>query len=108
MSWVKAAPLSRLAEKPAVIKHPPRQISVFKVDDRVFAIDNRCPHEGYPLAAGTVDADCVLTCNWHNWKFRLEDGQCLLHVSNRHTYVVHVLHNARFTPYFRSLYNSDW
>ena len=78
MSWVKAAPLSRLAEKPAVIKHPPRQISVFKVDDRVFAIDNRCPHEGYPLAAGTVDADCVLTCNWHNWKFRLEDGQCLV------------------------------
>ncbi len=38
--------------RPAVFKHPPRQISVFKVDGRVFAIDNRCPHEGYPLAEG--------------------------------------------------------
>ena len=78
MSWVKTVPLAILDGRPAVFKHPPRQISVFKVDGRVFAIDNRCPHEGYPLAEGTVDGDCVVTCNWHNWKFRLEDGDCLM------------------------------
>jgi nitrite reductase/ring-hydroxylating ferredoxin subunit len=39
----------------------------------------RCPHEGYPLAAGQVSpGDCVLTCNWHNWKFRLDTGECLI------------------------------
>ena len=78
MNWVKTVSTSKLDHSPAVFKHPPRQISVFKVGDRVFAIDNRCPHEGYPLAEGTVDGNCVVTCNWHNWKFRLEDGQCLM------------------------------
>jgi nitrite reductase/ring-hydroxylating ferredoxin subunit len=61
-----------------VFKRPPRQVALFLVGERVFAVDNRCPHEGYPLAEGKVDSACVLTCNWHNWKFRLEDGECLL------------------------------
>ncbi len=78
MSWVKAASIKSLAEKPQVLNHPPRQIAVFKVDGSVYAIDNRCPHEGYPLAVGSVGEDCLLTCNWHNWKFRLADGECVL------------------------------
>jgi nitrite reductase/ring-hydroxylating ferredoxin subunit len=78
MTWVKAASLTELDSKPKVIKRPPRQICVFKVGPRVFAIDNRCPHEGYPLSDGSVNDSCVLTCNWHNWKFRLEDGECVL------------------------------
>jgi len=86
MSWVKAATLDALREKPLVFKHSPLQIAVFKFDGRVFAIDNRCPHEGYPLAVGTVTPDCVLTCNWHNWKFRLEDGVCLLGNDDVRTY----------------------
>ena len=77
MAWVKAASLDALHSNPVVFNHPPRQISLFKIDDRVYAIDNRCPHEGYPLAVGSVE-DGVVTCNWHNWKFRLRDGECLL------------------------------
>lgn len=78
MAWIKAASLKDLQEKPQVFKHPPRQVALFKVNGRVFAIDNRCPHEGYPLAVGSVSSDCVLTCNWHNWKFKLEDGACIV------------------------------
>ncbi len=78
MTWEKTIPLSDLSERPRVFKRPPRQIALFQVGERVFACDNRCPHEGYPLAEGKVEGDCVLTCNWHNWKFRLEDGECLL------------------------------
>ena len=77
MPWVKAASIESLAQKPRVLNHPPRQIAVFKVDGNVYAIDNRCPHEGYPLAVGSVGEDCLLTCNWHNWKFRLTDGKCV-------------------------------
>jgi hypothetical protein len=36
----------------------------------VHAFDDKCPHQGYPLSQGTV-AGCVLTCQWHNWKFDL-------------------------------------
>jgi hypothetical protein len=42
------------------------------------------------LAEGTVDGECVLTCNWHNWKFRLDDGECLLGGDHVRTYAVQV------------------
>jgi hypothetical protein len=44
----------------------------------VFACVNRCPHEGYPLSEGTLTEGCVLTCNWHNWKFDLASGDTLV------------------------------
>ena len=44
---------------------------------RVFALDNRCPHEGYPLATGTLRGE-ALTCCWHNWKFDVGSGRCTL------------------------------
>jgi nitrite reductase/ring-hydroxylating ferredoxin subunit len=78
MTWAKTVAVSELADRPRVFKRPPLQIALFLVGEQVFAVDNRCPHEGYPLAEGKVDGACVLTCNWHNWKFRLEDGECVL------------------------------
>jgi nitrite reductase/ring-hydroxylating ferredoxin subunit len=78
MTWEKTIAVSELTVRPRVFKRPLRQVALFLVGERVFAVDNRCPHEGYPLAEGKVDDACVLTCNWHNWKFRLEDGECLL------------------------------
>jgi nitrite reductase/ring-hydroxylating ferredoxin subunit len=54
-----------------------RQIAVFKTPLGLYACNNRCPHEGYPLLEGTTDGGCVLTCNWHNWKFDLESGETL-------------------------------
>ena len=53
------------------------RLAVFRLDDgQLFAVDDACPHEGYPLSRGTVK-DCVVTCPWHNFKFRLDDGFCL-------------------------------
>lgn len=40
---------------------------------RVYAIDNRCPHMGFPLERGTVE-DGILTCHWHHARFDLESG----------------------------------
>lgn len=90
MAWIKAASFDALREKPLVFKHPPRQIALFQVDGRAFAIDNRCPHEGYPLAMGSISGDCVLTCNWHNWKFQLEDGKCVMGGDNVRSYPTRV------------------
>jgi nitrite reductase/ring-hydroxylating ferredoxin subunit len=78
MGWEKAASLADLQRGPVLHKSPPRQIAVFLVDGVPYAVDNRCPHEGYPLTEGSVDGENVLTCNWHNWRFRLSDGACLL------------------------------
>ena len=42
-------------------------------EERVYAIDNRCPHMGFPLDRGTV-RDGILTCHWHHARFDLASG----------------------------------
>jgi nitrite reductase/ring-hydroxylating ferredoxin subunit len=51
-------------------------IAVFYTDGRVYAVDNRCPHMGFPLSRGTV-CDGILTCHWHHARFDLESGGTL-------------------------------
>jgi nitrite reductase/ring-hydroxylating ferredoxin subunit len=90
MTWEKTLPVAELAGRPRVFKRSRLQVALFLVGERVFAVDNRCPHEGYPLAEGKVDGACVLTCNWHNWKFRLHDGECVLGGDHVRAYPVKV------------------
>src|SRR6188508_2723059 len=40
---------------------------------RVFALDNRCPHLGFPLHRGSVE-NGILTCHWHHARFDLATG----------------------------------
>lgn len=77
--WTRSIPVDALpAMGVQVFKSPGAQIAIFRVEDgAIYAVDNRCPHEGYPLAQGAV-TDCVLTCNWHNYKFDLRDGACVM------------------------------
>ena len=73
--WVRAVDLDALqARGRAVFRKDGRQIAVFSTPNGPLACNNRCPHEGFPLLEGTLDGDCVLTCNWHNWKFDLRTG----------------------------------
>jgi nitrite reductase/ring-hydroxylating ferredoxin subunit len=71
-----------------VLRRDGKQVLLIARDDRVFAIANRCPHEGYPLSEGTEGPGCVLTCNWHNWKFDLESGAALVGRDPVRTYPV--------------------
>jgi len=65
-----------------------KQIALFDTKNGVKACDNRCPHEGYPLSEGNLSTDCVLTCNWHNWKFDVETGENLFGGDRLRTYPV--------------------
>jgi len=49
------------------------ELALFRVDGRVYALDNACLHVGGPLAEGFVE-DGVVTCPWHEWRYRLVDG----------------------------------
>ncbi len=64
-----------------------KRIALFRTGAGVYAADNRCPHQGYALKDGDIRGD-VLTCAWHNWKFRLTDGTCLFGGENIRTYPV--------------------
>lgn len=48
-------------------------IALFLSDGRVYAVDNRCPHMGFPLDRGSVQ-DGILTCHWHHARFDLASG----------------------------------
>ncbi len=78
--WQDAAALADLRRRGAmVVKLGQRQIALFATaGGGLHACNNRCPHEGYPLAEGHLDEHGVLTCQWHNWKFKLCSGANLL------------------------------
>jgi nitrite reductase/ring-hydroxylating ferredoxin subunit len=56
-----------------VAKGADRPLAVFRDGDAVRAVDNRCPHLGFPLHQGTI-RDGVLTCHWHHARFDLCSG----------------------------------
>src|SRR5215210_1690215 len=50
-----------------------RSLALLFHGGKVYAVDNRCPHMGFPLHRGTVQ-DGILTCHWHHARFDLESG----------------------------------
>ncbi|SMF97036.1 nitrite reductase (NADH) small subunit [Methylomagnum ishizawai] len=52
-------------------------IAVFRtVDDRFFAVRDRCPHKGGPLSQGIVHGGRV-ACPLHNWVIDLATGEAV-------------------------------
>jgi nitrite reductase/ring-hydroxylating ferredoxin subunit len=51
-------------------------VCVFWCDGQAYAVDDRCPHMGFPLHRGTVE-NGLLTCHWHHARFDLESGGTL-------------------------------
>ena len=87
--WVRACGTDELeAGAGRVFRHAGLQIALFRRDGgELHAIDNHCPHEGYPLVQGYVK-DCLLTCAWHNFKFDLRDGRCVIGTEDVRTWPV--------------------
>jgi nitrite reductase/ring-hydroxylating ferredoxin subunit len=65
-----------------------REIGVFRVGDELYAIRNRCPHQGAPLCTGRIAHRVVssaagrvervpgnlLVCPWHGWRYDMSTG----------------------------------
>ena len=75
MSWVDAGPVAAIPPRGArVLRIGERDIALFRTsDDRVYALRDRCPHEGGPLSQGIVHGQCV-TCPLHDWVIDLSTG----------------------------------
>ena len=75
-TWVEVGPLSDIPPQGArVVKTPSGCIAVFRTaTDKVFALNDRCPHKGGPLSEGIVHGDRV-TCPLHNWVFDMNSGE---------------------------------
>jgi nitrite reductase/ring-hydroxylating ferredoxin subunit len=71
---VRAGSLAEVRESGRLVVHlDGHTVCLFADDDKVYAVDNRCPHMGFPLHRGTV-CDGILTCHWHHARFDLSTG----------------------------------
>ena len=71
---IRAGTLDQLKQRGCVVvTGGGHAIAVFHHDGQVFAVDNRCPHMGFPLDRGSV-SDGILTCHWHHARFDLSSG----------------------------------
>jgi nitrite reductase/ring-hydroxylating ferredoxin subunit len=50
-----------------------RQYALINVGGTLHALDNNCPHNGGPLARGTL-CGVELTCPWHGWRWDVSSG----------------------------------
>ncbi|MDE3028186.1 MAG: nitrite reductase small subunit NirD [Paracoccaceae bacterium] len=76
MSWIDIGALDDIPWRGArVVKTAHGCVAVFRTqDDRVFALEDLCPHQGGQLSEGLVHGGRV-TCPLHNWVFDLQTGQ---------------------------------
>jgi nitrite reductase/ring-hydroxylating ferredoxin subunit len=56
-----------------LVRSQKHTIALFYSDNQVYAIDNRCPHMGFPLQGSTCK-DGIVTCPWHYARFDLASG----------------------------------
>ena len=71
---IKAGTLEQLKQRGCmVVTGGGHAIAVFHHEGQVYAVDNRCPHMGFPLDRGSV-SDGILTCHWHHARFDLSSG----------------------------------
>jgi nitrite reductase/ring-hydroxylating ferredoxin subunit len=82
-----------LAEVPPggrkIVEIAGRSVGVFNLDGEIFALRNRCPHQGGPLCTGRLSGFLqaavpgeynysrkgeVLRCPWHGWEFDVRTG----------------------------------
>ena len=71
---VRATSLAELRASGRLVVHVDgHTLCLFADGDEVYAVDNRCPHMGFPLHRGTL-CDGILTCHWHHARFDLSTG----------------------------------
>ena len=72
--FVRAGTFEELRAKGRLVVHGRhRPVPLVHEGGQVFALDNRCPHMGFPLDRGSLD-DGILTCHWHHARFELASG----------------------------------
>lgn len=78
MTWHEVGCVTDIPRRGArCVSTPGGRIAIFRTaDDKMFAMDDRCPHKGGPLSQGIVHGAAV-TCPLHNWVISLESGRAL-------------------------------
>jgi nitrite reductase (NADH) small subunit len=96
-----------------------REIGIFNIDEKLYALPNICPHQIGPLCMGEVSGTLIankegqwqpewkfdgqiISCAWHGLEFHIPTGQCIALPQVRlRTYEVWVEDNIVFMSFRR-------
>jgi nitrite reductase/ring-hydroxylating ferredoxin subunit len=72
--FFRAASLAELQKRRMMtVRGEDRPLLLCLHEGKAFALDNRCPHMGFPLNKGSIQ-EGILTCHWHHGRFDLRSG----------------------------------
>lgn len=81
MKWVKVfedieAAKDRIQEHRSVlVTVGTRKVCLSRFNDQFYAISDECPHNSESLSKGKINHLGEVICPWHNYRFRIIDGQ---------------------------------
>ncbi|MHA7837684.1 MAG: Rieske (2Fe-2S) protein [bacterium] len=74
MAFVEAARIEEIpAESGLRVQIGEIAIGLYRVDGEIYAMEDACPHAGFPLSAGRLEG-CVIVCEAHGWPFDVRTG----------------------------------
>jgi nitrite reductase/ring-hydroxylating ferredoxin subunit len=72
--FVEVAPLDQVPPGTgSIFTAADKNVAVFNVDGKIYAIADTCPHAGGSLGTGRLD-DTIVTCPKHGMKFDVTNG----------------------------------
>lgn len=76
IDWLDVGPAQGIPDGRArVVCLPGRErVAIFRHGLRLSAVTNVCAHQRGPLGEGRIVDGCI-TCPWHGWEYRPEDGR---------------------------------
>ena len=72
------------------------QVAVFKVQGKIYALKNVCPHQHFSLLHEGEICDGAVTCPMHGWTFDLATGESRTGQGKATAYPVQVRNNDIF------------
>lgn len=79
MRYIPVLPVNKLKNKEhKVVLLNGKKIILFKIDGKITAISNTCPHKAGPLGDGMIESrsdGMYIVCPWHGWRYNLVTGK---------------------------------
>lgn len=74
MAFVRVARLAEIPSGRGLRVHVGEiAIGLYRVGEEIHAMEDSCPHAGFPLSEGTLEG-CVIVCKAHGWPFDVRTG----------------------------------
>jgi len=72
--WYPVQWAAQIGQKPVPIQLLNERIVLVRDGDTIHGLHDRCPHRGVPLSLGRRQYEGTISCAYHGWTYKLDDG----------------------------------